>query len=65
MPRLLHFVFAILCSPAVMAFAAADDMPKDKLIPEQSIALPWIVGFGILACILIAGFKHPGRTHLD
>lgn len=38
---------------------------EDVLIPEQSIILPWIVGLGIFAAVLIVGFKNSGRTHLD
>ncbi len=65
MSRLIYIIVTIFASPAVIALGANNNQPADKLIPEQSIALPWIVGFGILVCILIAGFKHPGRTHLD
>ncbi len=64
MRKFMCVVLAIFFSPAVSVLAA-NNQPTDKLIPEQSIALPWIVGFGILVCLLIAGFKHPGRTHLD
>jgi len=62
--KLKHLILQALLSPALIALAQ-NNQPADKLIPEQSIALPWIVGFGIFVCTLIAGFKHPGRTHLD
>ncbi|NLE30052.1 MAG: hypothetical protein GX629_10330 [Phycisphaerae bacterium] len=59
--------YALLCmltsTTAAMAQKAAD--PQEVLIPEQSIILPWIVGLGIFAAVLIVGFKHSGRTHLD
>jgi len=37
----------------------------EKLLENRSLAIPWVVGAGILVVTLIAGFKHPGRTHLD
>ena len=60
-----YLLFAVFLSPAVTALAAVNAQPTDKLIAPQSIALPWIVGLGILVCTLIAGLKHPGRSHLD
>lgn len=65
MVKLLHVVLAFLLSPAILAFAEEAAKPQDTLIPKQSIALTWIVGFGILIITLIAGFKGTGRTHLD
>ena len=38
---------------------------QDVLLRDDRMVLPWLVGTGILVMVLIAGFKHPGRTHLD
>jgi hypothetical protein len=65
MTKILRIALAFLFSPAILAFAAEAAKPQDTLIPKQSIALTWIVGFGILIITLIAGFKGTGRTHLD
>ncbi len=66
MTKALSVLLAFLFSPALLTFAQeAPTKVQDTLIPKQSIALTWIVGFGILLITLIAGFKSPGRTHLD
>jgi hypothetical protein len=58
----VFFIVLVWCGNA---FAQTQTSAQDKLLEDQSAALPWIVGAGILVGILIAGFKHPGRTHLD
>jgi hypothetical protein len=66
MKSIWRVISAFLFSPAVLALAQqAQQQPKDVLIGRQSSALVWIVGIGLLICTLIAGFKHPGRTHLS
>jgi hypothetical protein len=66
MIRPINMVLAFLVSPAMLAFAQETQLKvQDTLIPKQSIALTWIVGLGILIITLIAGFKSPGRSHLD
>jgi hypothetical protein len=66
MIRPINMVLAFLVSPVILAFAQeAQTKVQDTMIPKQSIALTWIVGFGILIITLIAGFKSPGRSHLD
>jgi len=57
----------IVLVAAVTAIGAGPErkVVTDKLLADQSLILPWIIGVGILAATLIAGFKHPGRTHLD
>ncbi len=64
MPKILNLSIAFLLSPVVTALAK-NAQQTEKLIPQQSVALPWIVGLGILICTLIAGLKHPGRSHLN
>jgi len=59
------FMAAFFLSPAFIAFAQQAKEQQDVLLPKQSTALVWIVGMGILVVTVIAGFKHPGRTHLD
>jgi len=66
MARVWRVLMVVLVWPAVMVFAQqAQEAPKDVLLAKQSIVLPWIIGIGILVVTVIAGFKHPGRTHLD
>lgn len=64
---MLRYLLTIACvlAPAVLARAADAQPAQEGLIAPQSIALPWTVGIGILVVTLIAGFKHPGRSHLD
>ncbi|MFA5863266.1 MAG: hypothetical protein WC975_01110 [Phycisphaerae bacterium] len=64
MIRLLHIFWAFVLTPAVLVWAA-DAQPTDILLPKQNIGLTWVIGLGVLVLTLIAGFKHPGRTHLD
>jgi len=64
--RWIFNTLVIVCVFAACAFGqSGDQQMQEKLMPSQNIALPWIVGIGILAGTLIAGLKHPGRTHLD
>lgn len=65
MKNVLRTVSALVLLPAIQALAQQTKEPTDVLMPEQSSALVWIVGIGLLVCTLIAGFKHPGRSHLD
>ncbi len=65
MSKIVSMLLAILLSQAATALAAEEGPKQVNLLPDQSLALPWIVGFGIFVGIFIAGFKHPGRTHLD
>ncbi len=64
MSILKRILLAFAFLPALLVFAQ-EAQQKDVLIPRQNPALTWIVGVGILVITLIAGFKHPGRTHLD
>jgi hypothetical protein len=64
MIRLLYILLAFVLTPVVLVWAA-DASPTDILLPKQNIGLTWIIGLGVLVLVLIAGFKHPGRTHLD
>lgn len=56
----------IVCLVAGSAFGAkADQAVGEKLLADSSPLLAWLAGLGIVVGTLIAGFKHPGRTHLD
>jgi|APHig6443718053_1056840.scaffolds.fasta_scaffold998587_2 hypothetical protein len=67
MSKLYKHAVVFLLTSTVSAFAQAQAPAavEETLIPEQSIILPWIVGLGILAAVVIVGFKNSGRTHLD
>ena len=61
MRRLMWCGLSVILATGTTAYGAV----ADKLLPERSLAMPWVVGAGILVATLIAGFKHPGRSHLD
>ena len=64
--KVLPSIGAVLILAGQIALAAdGDQAVADKLLPDHAMVLPWIIGVGILVATLIAGFKHPGRTHLD
>lgn len=58
-------VVAMTGLSAVAQTAQQTDAVEDKMLPAQGLVLPWLVAFGILVMLLIAGFKSPGRSHLD
>lgn len=58
-------VFLMTATTGALAQTQAPAAVEEVLIQEQSIILPWIVGLGIFAAVLIVGFKNSGRTHLD
>jgi hypothetical protein len=61
--RYVLLMAAALSTATPIAMGAED--VTDRLMPSGSMALPWVIGAGILVLTLIAGFKNPGRTHLD